>query len=284
LSQQPVQPQPEPQQQQYKAYSIRGRDTRSGYFEEVRIYSLFTERFEMNHEIIDYYSAHENEPIIFTRGPDNKVFTVNRDNSYPPNTTHVIIPRKLEYRTYRHVPMAEIEILSEECLKENIRFCNEIKSNGPVIREILSNAGEENCLHPAMVEDTQMTYAHAISKGQDDKNNDRDSFTTFYKLNDKDTCYWDCPVCNSGTLQVFKHSKSLLIGESATSHPWVVRKGKIDDLLRRALFIKNVTDSLISLDNLSKLSEIDDATDDEFEVAEDLPLHHDDDKDDDNQT
>jgi hypothetical protein len=279
---QPQQPQPQ-QQRLYKAFAGKGWNARTQTYTEVKVYTLEAQHVGMNSEIINYYEAHPNDPIIFTRGEDKRVATIHRESRFPAHTDHIVIPISLSMKRYApNIPATELEILEQETRDAGDIWAGSINNTGVLsggeIRAILSNVNEIQNLHPT-IEDTQRTYASAVAAGVAiTKNNDSDMFTEYYKFPEKVCNYWDCPVHNSGELKVFKHSKSLLLRESI-NHPWVVKKAKLDDLLRRASFVQSVTDSLMSMDRLSTLSAIDD---DEFEVAEDLPLYHDHHKDDDN--
>jgi hypothetical protein len=161
-------------------------------------------------------------------------------------------------KRYFHIPELELELLENESKEEGIIYCGEIKGLVP-IREILQKTSEELLLHP-IIEDTEKTYAAAVAAGVNTKNNDSDSFTEYYKLYDKKPCsYWNCPI-HFGNLQIFKHPKFLLLGESI-NHPWVVKKNKLAYLLRLAKLVQASTFSIMSLDLLSKLSEVEDYDD-----------------------
>ncbi|MGH9927291.1 MAG: hypothetical protein ACREAS_06360, partial [Nitrososphaera sp.] len=206
-----------------------------------------------------YYESHPNDEIIVTRGDDKRVGTINRELRFPGNGEYVIVPVSLQMKRYRHVPAAELDLLEQECQEEGIKFAGEIKGLVP-IREILQKTSEELLIHP-IIEDTEKTYAAAVATGVNTKNNDSNTFTEYYRFHEKPCSYWNCPV-HYGNLQVFKHPKSLLLGESI-NHPWVVKKNKLEHLLRFAKLVQKSTFSLMVLDSLTTLSSADTDDDDD---------------------
>jgi hypothetical protein len=79
-----------------------------------------------------------------------------------------------------------------------------------------------------------------------------------------------CPL-HFGNLQIFKHPKYLLAGESE-SHPWVVKRNRLEDLIRFAQLVQATTSSIMTLDSISKLSEIDSDDDDD---DDNIPSYYD---------
>jgi hypothetical protein len=179
----------------------------------------------MNHELVNYYQAHPTEDIIVNwGGEEERIGIINRDLRFPPDSgDHIVVPVSLQMKRYVHVPAVELELLENECREEGIKFAGEIRGIVP-IREILQNSSEELLMHP-IIEDTKKTYTAAIANGIINNNNnsggggeDPNTFIEYYKLYDKKPCtYWNCPL-HFGNLQVFKHPKSLLLGESI-NHP-----------------------------------------------------------------
>jgi hypothetical protein len=251
----------EKQQQQYKAFAGKGWNARTQTFSEVKVYTLETEHVQMNHELLDYYEAHPTQQIVVTRGDDKRVGTINRELRFPANSEYVIVPLSLQMKRYRYVPATELELLEQECKDEGIRFAGQIRGITP-IREVLQNTSEEFLLHP-IVEDVEKTYAAAVATGVHTKNNDSDTFTEYYRFHEKPCSYWNCPI-HFGNLRVFKHPKFLLAGESE-SHPWVLKRNRLEDLIRFAQLVQATTSSIMTLDSMSKLSELDDDGDDDLD-------------------
>jgi hypothetical protein len=261
LSQQQQEPEPEKkkekQQQQYKAFAGKGWNARTQTYSEIQIYTLTVDRVEVNHQLVDYYEAHPNDQIVVTRA-DKSIASIHRQSRFPGNGNYIVVPVSLQIKRYFHIPAVELELLEQECKEEGIIYCGEIKGLVP-IREILQTTNEELLLHP-VIEDVEKTFSAAVATGVATAKSDSDMFTEFYKFPEKQCLYWDCPK-HYGNLQVFKYPKYFLAGETE-SHPWVVKRNRLEDLIRFAKLVQLTTESLMSLDSISRLSEIDDDSDD----------------------
>src|SRR5687768_6265047 len=81
-------------------------------YDAIDIYTLSANKIDLNHEIVDYYESHPDDPIIATVGEEKRIKIINRDSRIPGD--HIIVPMSLTMKRYFQIPAAEIDILEQE--------------------------------------------------------------------------------------------------------------------------------------------------------------------------
>jgi hypothetical protein len=215
-------------------------------------------RQEINHEIVNYYSEHPQEPVLATVGQDNHITRMDRDSGFPSSAPYIVVPKKITMKRYFQIPADEPAILQQEVQDSgdnNNIWAGEIKGLAP-IREILQNTSEEFLLHPIVEDSERLMYASASAE-EDEVVNDPNTYVEYYRFAKKNggSCgYWNCPLHFGGFKRLPWEKQRVLLGQSLL-HPWVLRMAKLRRLKRltdyNRLLLKSlqVTDSMSAIDD-----------------------------------
>lgn len=123
------------------------------------------------------------------------------------------------------------------------------------VREILQNTSEEFLLHP-IVEDKERIYAAIASQQEekDEKEEDVNFYTEYYKFHEKGCNYWNCPI-HFGDFRKNPWEKQWVLLDESISHPKVIKMAKLHkmkkllDYSTASLMLLEMMGSMNALDN-----------------------------------